>query len=56
VSEPQAETITFAEAIASCARLLRAAEMECDLKKMERYEALADSWVCLARLLADTLA
>lgn len=44
---------TSQEALGNAARLLRAAEMETNLALMERLEALADSWVDVARLAMD---
>jgi hypothetical protein len=40
-------------ALSEAARLLRHAEMETNLATMERIEALADSWVSIARLLIE---
>ena len=45
------ETVTFQLALSNAARLLRYAEMECDLAKMERIEKLADSWINIASML-----
>jgi hypothetical protein len=45
------EDMTFESALGNAARLLQGAEMETDLKKMERYEHLADSWVAIAGLI-----
>lgn len=41
---------TFDEAISHAARLLRNAELEPDLHRMERVEKLADSWIAVAGL------
>lgn len=43
-------------AVENAARLLRAAEMETDLAKMERYSDLADSWLAMASLLIEQTA
>lgn len=45
--------MTFDEAIANAARLLRHAETETNLAVMERLERLGDSWLDLARLVND---
>ena len=45
------ETVTFQSALATAARLLHHAELECDLAKMERIEKLADSWISIASML-----
>ncbi len=45
--------MTPEEAIDNAVRLLKAAEVELDLAKMERYEKLADSWLSVAHLLAE---
>lgn len=47
------ETITFDAAIGHAGRLLRNAELEADLHRMERVEKLADSWVSIAELIAS---
>lgn len=41
---------TSDEALCNAARLLRAAEVETNLPLMERLEALADSWLSVARI------
>jgi hypothetical protein len=48
-----AASVTRDTALANAVRLLNAAEMECDLAKMERYEKLADSWIGIAGMLGD---
>ncbi|MEU5863512.1 hypothetical protein ABZ815_20245 [Nonomuraea sp. NPDC047529] len=45
--------MTFDEAIGHAARLLLNAELEDGLPRMQRMEGLADSWLTLARLLAE---
>ena len=45
--------MTFDEAIANAARLLRHAETETNLAAMERLEKLADSWVSIANLIRE---
>jgi hypothetical protein len=45
------EQVTVTTALKNAARLLRNAELESDLVRMERVERLADSWVDIARLL-----
>jgi hypothetical protein len=42
------EQPTIESALTNAARLLHCAEMEVDLKKMERIEKLADSWISVA--------
>lgn len=44
---------TAEEAIENAGRLLAVAEVETDRQLMERFEHLADSWIALARLLAE---
>lgn len=49
---PQTEPLpTVDKALANTARLLYAAELDTDLKRMERYEKLADSWLAYANVL-----
>ncbi|MFJ2650886.1 hypothetical protein ACIO1C_29725 [Streptomyces sp. NPDC087420] len=45
--------VTAEVALGAAARLLRNAELETNLALMERIEALADSWVSIARLLIE---
>jgi hypothetical protein len=45
------ELPTVEAALKNAARLLHDAELETDLKKMERTEKLADSWVSIAGVL-----
>lgn len=47
------EHVTFDQAISNAARLLRNAELESDLHRMERVEKLADSWLAMAGLLTQ---
>ncbi|MGW5477694.1 hypothetical protein [Streptomyces sp. NPDC004008] len=47
------EAVTVDTALANAARLLRHAELETNLPLMERLEHLADSWIAIARTLAD---
>jgi hypothetical protein len=44
------EQVTTDIALGSAVRLLRNAELETDLKRMERMEKLADSWIAIAAL------
>lgn len=44
---------TTDEALHHAARLLKFAESETNLPHMERLEALADSWVSIARLTVE---
>lgn len=48
--EPQ---LTPDIALANAARLLHNAELETNLPLMERLENLADSWIAVARTLAE---
>lgn len=50
VQEPP---ITVDTALANAARLLHNAELETNLPLMERLEHLADSWIAIARTLAE---
>lgn len=45
------ELPTMEMALCNAARLLHDAELETDLKKMERVEKLADSWISVAGVL-----
>lgn len=45
------EAVTFQSALDTAARLLRNAELESDLARMERCEKLADSWINIASML-----
>jgi hypothetical protein len=45
--------ITVDTALANAARLLHNAELETNLPLMERLEHLADSWIAVARTLAE---
>lgn len=45
--------MTAADAIENAARLLKNAELETDLARMERVERLADSWLTLASMLLE---
>ncbi|MGA4942155.1 hypothetical protein [Streptomyces cinereoruber] len=45
--------MTTEAALANAARLLGNAELETNLAAMERIEALADSWVAIARALIE---
>jgi len=47
------EPVTVESALAHAARLLLRAEMETNLAAMERIEALADSWVAIARTVIE---
>lgn len=47
------EPVTLDVALANAARLLRNAELETNLPLMERLEHLADSWIAIARTLAE---
>lgn len=51
MTEKKAPTVE--EALGNAARLLRAAEVETNLLLMERIEALADSWMDMARMAMD---
>lgn len=48
-----ADPITVESALGNAARLLCSAELETNLPLMERLEHLADSWITIARVLAD---
>jgi len=48
-----AEPLTADAALANAARLLTNAELETNLPLMERLERLADSWIAIARTLAE---
>jgi hypothetical protein len=50
VQEPP---ITVDTALANAARLLHNAELETNLPLMERLEHLADSWIAVARTIAE---
>lgn len=50
---PAADLLTVDAALANAARLLRNAELETNLPLMERLEHLADSWIAIARTLAE---
>ncbi|MEU1883419.1 hypothetical protein ABZ470_39450 [Streptosporangium sp. NPDC020072] len=43
--------MTVQEALGNAERLLRNAELESDLMRMQRMESLADSWISIAALL-----
>lgn len=45
------EAVSAEGALANATRLLQGAELETDLRKMERLEKLADSWINIASLL-----
>lgn len=45
------EYVSAEVALANAMRLLQGAELETDLRKMERLEKLADSWINIASLL-----
>ena len=47
------EPMTVEIALSHAARLLRNAELETNLPLMERLEHLADSWITVARVLAE---
>ncbi|MGW2936049.1 hypothetical protein ACWDA7_30325 [Streptomyces sp. NPDC001156] len=47
------EPPTADSALVNAARLLRNAEMVTDLALMQRLESLADSWIAIARTIAD---
>lgn len=49
----QEPPITVDTALANAARLLHNAELETNLPLMERLEHLADSWIAVARTLAE---
>lgn len=48
-----ADPLTVEAALANAARLLHNAELETNLPLMERLEHLADSWIAIARTLAE---
>lgn len=48
-----AEPVTVEAALANAARLLRNAEMITDHSLMARLDALADSWIAIARTVAE---
>lgn len=48
-----AEPLTIDMALGNAARLLRNAEMDTNLPLMERLERLADSWIAIARTIAE---
>jgi hypothetical protein len=50
VQEPP---LTVDAALANAARLLHNAELETNLPLMERLEHLADSWIAIARTIAE---
>jgi hypothetical protein len=45
--------LTVDSALSNAARLLHNAELETNLPLMERLEHLADSWIAVARTLAE---
>jgi len=45
--------LTVDVALANAARLLHNAELETNLPLMERLEHLADSWIAIARTIAE---
>lgn len=47
------DPITVETALGHAARLLRNAEMITDQALMQRMESLADSWIAIARVVAD---
>ncbi|MFF7184700.1 hypothetical protein ACFZAR_05575 [Streptomyces sp. NPDC008222] len=49
----QEQPLTVDTALANAARLLHNAELETNLPLMERLEHLADSWIAVARTLAE---
>ncbi|MFF7190503.1 hypothetical protein ACFZAR_36030 [Streptomyces sp. NPDC008222] len=49
----QEQLLTVDTALANAARLLHNAELETNLPLMERLEHLADSWIAVARTLAE---
>jgi hypothetical protein len=51
MSTPTEDAVTVQSALKNAAQLLRNAELESDLTRMERIEQLAACWVEIARLL-----
>ncbi|MDF5756647.1 hypothetical protein [Spongiactinospora sp. TRM90649] len=45
--------MTVDEALDNAVRLLRNAEIELDLTRMDRVQSLADSWINIAVLLSE---
>lgn len=50
---PAANPLTVDSALTNAARLLHNAELETNLPLMERLEHLADSWIAIARTIAE---
>jgi len=47
------EPVTADAALTNATRLLQNAEMVTDLALMQRLESLADSWISIARVIAE---
>lgn len=50
---PEQTEVTFRDCVSNARRVLEFAEGETDLKRMERLEKLADSWIALAHVISS---